>query len=74
MVYCSQCEGLIIAAVKAARAYHDLTGDLETAHIQHDSERLFEIKQRVAIALKNRDSALRSLNDHEHTHAKLAGS
>jgi hypothetical protein len=61
----------MLAAIEASRAYHQLMGDLETAHIRRDARQPFEIKQQVAIALKSRDSAILALNHHERSH--LAG-
>jgi hypothetical protein len=61
----------MLAAIEASRAYHDLMGDLETAHIRRDAGQPFEIKPRVAMALKDRDSAIQALNHHERSH--LAG-
>jgi hypothetical protein len=72
MANCGHCEKLMLAAVEAWRAYHDLRGDLESAHILGDAEEPFEIKQRVAEALRGRDEAIRVLNNHERTHAKGA--
>jgi hypothetical protein len=62
----------MLAAVDASRVYHDLAGDLESAHIRHDNEQPFRLQQQIANALKNRDGAIQALSDHERTHAKRA--
>jgi hypothetical protein len=72
MEYCARCEGLMLAAINASKAYHDCLADLESAHIRHDVEEPFGLKQQVAKALRNRDSAINALNDHEYTHKSRA--
>ena len=71
---CSQCERLMLAAIAASRAYHNLLGDLESAHIRHDVEQLFHIQEQAAKALLERDESIRALNDHERVHIRqMAG-
>jgi predicted Rdx family selenoprotein len=68
MTYCADCERLMLAAISASRIYHDLVGDLESAHIRRDTAEPFRLQQQVADALRNRDAAIKALYDHEHTH------
>jgi hypothetical protein len=68
MTYCEDCEGLMLAAINASRVYHNLVADLESAHIRRDNAEPFRLQQQVADALRNRDAAIKALNDHEHTH------
>ena len=68
MTYCADCEGLMLAAIDASRIYHRLIGDLESAHIRRDNQEPFRLHQQVTEALRNRDGAIKALNDHEHTH------
>jgi len=72
MAYCTHCETLILAAIDSSRVYHAMLAELESAHIRHDVKEPFRLRQEVAGALKNRDSALKALNDHEYTHKRQA--
>jgi hypothetical protein len=62
----------MLTAVDASRVYHDLRGDLESAHIRRDAEEPFRLQRRVADALKDRNVAVKALNDHEHAHKRRA--
>jgi len=66
---CFQCELLQSIAIKAARAFHDLTADLECAHLVHDSKTPTEISIRLKAASVERDYARAELILHENTHA-----
>jgi hypothetical protein len=68
MALCGHCERLMLEAIEASRVYHVLLGELESAHIRHDTEQPFRIQQQVANALRDRDEAIRVLNDHERSH------
>jgi len=67
---CAHCEGLLRAALRASKAYHNLLGVLEAAHIRHDLEQAFLIQEEVVEALLTRDEAVTALSEHERSHAK----
>ena len=67
---CAHCESLLRAALRASKAYHNLLGVLEAAHICHDMERAFLIQEEVVEALLRRDEAINALSEHERAHAK----
>ena len=68
-VDCVQCERLRLAAIEAARAFHNLTADLECAYLAHDAEAPKAISIRLKTASVERDKARDELTLHENTHA-----
>ena len=70
---CSQCDGLLYAALDASKAYHDLLGALEAANIRHDTELAYRLQAEETKSASTRDDAITALRDHERTHAKGAG-
>ena len=69
-LHCARCEDLRQAALDASRVYHNLLAVLEAAHICHNTDLTFDIRQQVGRALTNRDDAIRVLSEHERSHAK----
>jgi protein involved in polysaccharide export with SLBB domain len=55
----------MLTAVDASRVYHDLRGDLESAHIRRDAEEPFRLQRRVADALTPAGGLLESADDRE---------
>ena len=70
MIDCPHCDGLQKAALRASRAYHKLVGDLEAAHIIHDSEATGFLSIHLEKALRDRNAAIAELTAHENAHAQ----
>ena len=52
----------------ASKAYHALLGDLEAAHILHNSEAPLRLSVLLEKALQIRDAAIAELTAHENAH------
>jgi hypothetical protein len=55
---CPDCDRLQQAALIASKAYHELLGDLEAAHIRRSSEALSGLSALLERALRIRDAAI----------------
>jgi hypothetical protein len=69
---CPHCDGLLQAALEASQTYHELLGALESAHIRNEMEATYHLQAQIDRALLSRDKALKTLLDHQRTHAKGA--
>jgi hypothetical protein len=69
---CSQCDGLLQAALDASKAYHDLLAALEAADIRHNPKLAHDLQAEETKSASTRDYAIMALRDHERTHAKGA--
>jgi len=56
-----------LAVLNASRVHHNLSAVLGVAH--NDTDLAARIQQHIAKAVTDRDEAIRTLKDHESTHA-----
>jgi|KBSMisStandDraft_5_1062788.scaffolds.fasta_scaffold109384_4 hypothetical protein len=64
---CEHCERFRLAVLNASRVHHNLSAVLGVAH--NDTDLAARIQQHIAKAVTDRDEAIRTLKDHESTHA-----
>ena len=66
---CRECDRLRLAALAASRAYHELLGDMDAAHLRSESqETLLALSTRLTAASDARDVAISDLVNHSRTH------
>ena len=70
MSVCPHCDNLRHAALIASKAYHELLGDLEAAHILRNSEAPVGLSVLLEKALQIRNAAIAELAAHENGHAQ----
>jgi hypothetical protein len=65
---CLDCDRLQQVALMASRTYYELLGDLEAAHILHNSDPVQRLSVLRKKALQIRDAAIAELTIHENAH------
>jgi len=68
---CQNCERFRSLALQASAFYYTLLFELESAYINHEDGRAFQLRQRIDEALMVRNAAIDDLSLHEQNHLRI---